>query len=199
MGTMRERQREVQQYRGQVRSPGRPTAAWRQDRVRFWAAIARGVKTEDAATEAGVWSPVAFRWFGHAGGVNPCLCPTVSGRCLLFAEREDIALLRAQGLGVGEIARRLDRSPSTVSRELRRNASTRTWRLEYKATVAQWHGERSASRLGGRAALWCGSGSRRLCAGPRGSAAQGPQQAAPWGPPVGAGMEPRADLEPAQG
>ena len=37
MGTMRERQREVQLYRGQVPSPGRPTVAWREDRVRFWA------------------------------------------------------------------------------------------------------------------------------------------------------------------
>ena len=33
MGTMRERQREVQLYRGQVPSPGRPTVAWREDRV----------------------------------------------------------------------------------------------------------------------------------------------------------------------
>ena len=146
MGTMRERQREVQLYRGQVPSPGRPTVAWREDRVRFWAAIARGLKTEDAAALAGVSSPVAFRWFRHAGGVNPCLCPAVSGRYLSFGEREEIALFRAQGLGVREIARRLGRSPSTISRELRRNASTRTWRLEYKATTAQWHAERRARR-----------------------------------------------------
>ena len=45
-----------------------------------------------------------------------------------------------------EIARLLQRSPSTVSRELRRNASTRTWRLEYKASIAQWHAERRARR-----------------------------------------------------
>ena len=143
---MRERQREVQLYRGQVPSPGRPTVAWREDRVRFWAVIARGVTTEDAAAEAGVSAPVAFRWFRHAGGVNPCLPSTVSGRYLSFPEREDIALLRAQGLGVREIARRLDRSPSTISRELRRNASTRTWRLEYKASIAQWHAERRVRR-----------------------------------------------------
>src|SRR5829696_8599331 len=143
---MRERQREVQLYRGQVPSPGRPTVAWREDRVRFWAVIARGVTTEDAAAEAGVSAPVAFRWFRHAGGVNPCLPSTVSGRYLWFPEREDIALLRAQGLGVREIARRLDRSPSTISRELRRNASTRTWRLEYKASIAQWHAERRVRR-----------------------------------------------------
>lgn len=45
-----------------------------------------------------------------------------------------------------EIARRLERSPSTISRELRRNASTRTFRLEYKATTAHWHSERRARR-----------------------------------------------------
>ena len=146
MGTMRERQREVQLYRGQVPSPGRPTVAWREDRVRFWAAIARGITTEDAAAEAGVSSPVGFRWFRHAGGVSPCLPPTVSGRYLSFSEREDITIYRAQGLGVREIARCLRRSPSTISRELRRNASTRTWRLEYKASIAQWHAERRARR-----------------------------------------------------
>jgi len=120
--------------------------AWRADRVRFWAAIARGLKTEDAAREAGVSSPVAFRWFRHAGGVNPCLSPEVSGRYLSFVEREDIAILRAQDVGVREIARRLRRNPSTISRELRRNASTRTWRLEYKTSIAQWHAERRARR-----------------------------------------------------
>jgi hypothetical protein len=146
LATMRERRREVQLYRGQVPSPWRPTVAWREDWVRFWAAIARGVTTDDAAVEAGVSSPVAFRWFRHAGGVNPCLAPIVSGRYLSFVEREDIAILRAQGLGVREIARRLDRDPSTISRELRRNASTRTWRLEYKASIAQWHAEWPAGR-----------------------------------------------------
>src|SRR3954452_17721979 len=116
------RQEQVRAYRGQVPSPGRPTVAWREDRVRFWAAIARGVKTEDAAVEAGVSSPVAFRWFRHAGGVNPCLVANVSGRYLSFVEREDIALWHAQKVGVPDIARRLGRSPSTISRELRRNA-----------------------------------------------------------------------------
>ena len=39
------------------------------------------------------------------------------GAVLLFAEREEIALLRAQGHGVREIARRLERTASTISRE----------------------------------------------------------------------------------
>ena len=144
--TMRERQRAVQIYRGQIPSPGRPTVAWRQDRVKFWEAIAGGVTTEEAALEIGVSSAVGTRWFRHAGGVNPNLVPSVSGRYLSFSEREDIAIWHAQKLGVREIARRLDRSPSTISRELRRNASTRTWRLEYRASTAQWHAERRARR-----------------------------------------------------
>ena len=143
---VRERQQEVRLYRGQIASPGRPTIAWRADRVRFWLAIAGGVKTEDACAEAGVSGPVGFRWFRHAGGVNPRLPLVVSGRYLSFAEREEIALLRARGAGVRDIARQLRRSPSTISRELRRNASTRTCRLDYKASLAQWHAERRARR-----------------------------------------------------
>ena len=120
--------------------------AWREDRVKFWAAIARGLKSDEAGVEAGVSSPVAYRWFRHAGGVNPCLPQTVSGRYLSFAEREDIAIKRAQKLGVREIARQLGRSPSTISRELRRNASTRVYPPVYKASTAQWHAERRARR-----------------------------------------------------
>ena len=70
----------------------------------------------------------------------------LSGRHLLFAERDEIALWRAQGHGVREIARRLGRAASTISRELRRNAATRSGGLEYRATTSQWHAERAARR-----------------------------------------------------
>ena len=70
----------------------------------------------------------------------------LSGRSLSFTEREELALWRAQGHGVREIARRLGRAPSTISRELRRNAATRGGGLEYRATAAQWHADRSARR-----------------------------------------------------
>jgi IS30 family transposase len=69
-----------------------------------------------------------------------------SGRYLSFAEREEIAIFRAQHHGVREIARRLGRDPSTISRELRRNAATRGRTLEYRATTAQWKAERAARR-----------------------------------------------------
>lgn len=69
-----------------------------------------------------------------------------SGRYLSFAEREEIALLNAQDHGVREIARRLGRDPSTISRELRRNAATRGGKWEYRASVAQWKAELAARR-----------------------------------------------------
>ena len=70
----------------------------------------------------------------------------LSGRYLSFAEREEIAILRARGCGVRGIARALGRSPSTISRELRRNAATRSGACEYRATTAQWHADRRATR-----------------------------------------------------
>jgi len=76
----------------------------------------------------------------------PISLAPVSGRYLSFAEREEIAILHAQHVGVREIARQLGRSPSTISREVRRNASTRSNELTYRASTAQWHAERRASR-----------------------------------------------------
>jgi IS30 family transposase len=140
------RQQAIRAMRGQMWSPGRPSTARREDRVRFWEAIARGVSSEDAAVGAGVSQAVGSRWFRQAGGMPPITLAPLSGRYLSFAEREEIAILRAQQRGVREIARRVGRSPSTISRELRRNASTRTHSVAYRATTAQWHAERRASR-----------------------------------------------------
>src|SRR5215211_6371960 len=129
-----------------MRSPGRPPVGRLEHRQRFWAAIARGLSSEDAAVQAGVSAAVGVRWFREGGGMPSVTLAPASGRYLSFAEREEIALLRARGAGVREIARQLGRSPSTISRELRRNASTRTYRLDYRATLAQWHAERRGRR-----------------------------------------------------
>jgi len=129
-----------------MRSPGRPTVARREQRVRFWAAIARGLQTEEAAAEVGVSAPVAFRWFREGGGMSSIIKVPPSGRYLSFEEREEIALLRASGCGVRETALQLGRSPSTISRELRRNAATRGGQLDYRAITAQWHAERRGRR-----------------------------------------------------
>ena len=146
MGVFEERQEAVQAMRGKLRSPGRPGAGFREDRVRFWEAVAEGASSEDAAAAAGVSLSVGARWFRRAGGMPPLSLVPLSGRYLSFPEREEIAVLRARGLGVREMARRLGRSASTVSREVRRNASVRAGVVEYRASAAQWHSERRAAR-----------------------------------------------------
>ena len=129
-----------------MRSPGRPPVASRVDRVVFWLAIGDGMTTTEAAELAGVSEPVGVRWFRDGGGMPTVTLAPLSGRYLSFAEREEIALLRAQGAGVRAIARRVGRSPSTISRELRRNVATRNGKLEYRASVAQWKAELMARR-----------------------------------------------------
>jgi IS30 family transposase len=129
-----------------MRSPGRPPVWRREHRQRFWAAIARGLTSEQAGVEAGVSPAVGVRWFREGGGMPSVSQPPVPGRYLSFAEREELAILRAQGSGVREISRQLARSPSTISRELRRNAATRGGYLEYRASTAQWHADRRARR-----------------------------------------------------
>ena len=129
-----------------MRSPGRPPGWRREHRVRFWERIARGATSEAAGVEAGVSPAVGVRWFREGGGMPSVTQAPLSGRYLSFAEREEIALLRARGCGVRDIGRLIGRSASTVSRELRRNAATRSGRLEYRATTAQWHADRRATR-----------------------------------------------------
>jgi IS30 family transposase len=140
------RQQAIRAVRGQMRSPGRPSVARREDQQRFWLEIAAGRSSEEAAAAAGVSQAVGSRWFRDGGGMPPISLAPLSGRYLSFAEREEIAILHAQRVGVRGIARRLGRSPSTVSRELCRNASTRSHSVAYRATTAQWHAERRASR-----------------------------------------------------
>ena len=137
----------------------------------------------------------------------------LSGRYLSFAEREEIAVLRAQGCGVREIARRVGRSPSTISRELRRNAATRGGLLEYRATTAQWHADRRARRPK-VAKLAANDGLREyvqdrlagMIAAPDGTTVPGPEGALdrapsrpPPGPALGHLVEPGADRQPAAG
>lgn len=128
-----------------MRSPGRPEPS-RAVQREFWRLIATGITTVEASQAVGVSSPVGIRWFRHAGGMPPLSLDEPSGRYLSFLEREEIALLRAQDIGVREIARRLGRDPGTISRELRRNAATRSGKQEYRALVAQWKAQQAAKR-----------------------------------------------------
>ena len=168
VGTMRERQRQVQLYRGQVPSPGRPTVAWREDRVRFWAAIARGLKTEDAAAEAGVSSPVGVpvvppRWrresMSVSNGVGPLPVVRASAR-------------RSRSYGAGSWcagdraaarprARRRSRGSCAATRRHGRGGSStrRRSRSGTPSVVLAGRRRRSWSRTSG-CATTCRSGSR---------------------------------------
>ena len=108
----------------------------------FWAALQRGEFIADAAVQAGRYRKRGTRWVAACGGVRPRRGRGLKGRCLCFSEREEIALARARGDSVRAIARRLGRSPSTVSRELRRNADRRG----YRATTAHALAYERASR-----------------------------------------------------
>lgn len=131
--------------RSAMKSPGKPSH--RRDVERwFWREITKGLSSEDAAAAVGVSQAAGSRWFRERGGMATFLLDAVSCRYLCFEEREEIALLRAEGRGVREIARAIGRSPSTISRELRRNAATRGGKLEYRASVAQWKAELMARR-----------------------------------------------------
>ena len=136
--------------RSKLRSPGHPPGWQRENVCGFWHAIACGRSSEDAAMDAGVSAPVGARWFRGAGGMPPThLSPSAKqtmGRYLIFPEREDIAIEVAKGTGINAIARKLGRSPSTISRELKRNAATRSGRFDYRASTAQWHADRAAQR-----------------------------------------------------
>lgn len=131
-------------------SPGRPPAWQREHYRRFWQAIADGRTSEEAAADAGISTPLGPRWFRSSGGMPPThlapSAPVPTGRYLTLSEREEIAIELAKGTASRAIARKLGRSPSTISREVRRNAATRGGNLDYRASAAQWHADRAARR-----------------------------------------------------
>jgi transposase, IS30 family len=96
----------------------------------------------EAGRAAGVSDETARLWFIQAGGVIGNGPVPVPGRCLPLAEREEIAVGRAAGLGVRALAAALGRSPSAVCRELARNGGSRG----YRARVARGCAEQRARR-----------------------------------------------------
>jgi IS30 family transposase len=112
-------------------------------REAFWQARAGGLVVADAAVLAGVSDNAAWGWVHERGGVRPRRAVAPSGRFLALAEREEIAVGVAAKLTVREIARRLDRSASTISREITRNRLTGG---TYRAVAADRKAQLRASR-----------------------------------------------------
>ena len=120
--------RKKRSTRARLGSLGRPPVAGRAEQAVFWQGIAAGLNSENAALKAGLSQAVGPRLFRKAGGMPAAMfrasAKPLSGRYLSLAEREEIALLNAQGHSIREIGRRLGRAGSTISRELDRNAAT---------------------------------------------------------------------------
>ena len=75
-------------------SPGHPSTRRGIERE-FWKEVAAGLSSEDAATAVGVSPAVGARWFRQGGGMPTIELAEPGGRYLSFAEREEIAILRA--------------------------------------------------------------------------------------------------------
>lgn len=116
---------------------------------RYWLLIAAGVGTAEACRQVGIGRKTGYRWRAEHGGLPPgrLLDVTRGNRFLSLLERQRIATLRRQGLGIREIARRLDRAPSTVSREVRRNMRPHD-RAIYDADLAHARAKENARRSG---------------------------------------------------
>ena len=132
--------------------------ASREVRQEFWLLLRAGVARRKAAVAVGLNADTGRDWFRQAGGVIPAfVTKQLSGRFLLFAEREDIFAGVERGDSIRRMARDLHRAPSTVLRELRRNMrqpyrtrsrwkppAPRPW--DYRPSLAQRRAERWAAR-----------------------------------------------------
>ena len=92
--------------RAPMKSPGAPRHRLEVERL-FWREIVKGLSSDEAAAAVGVSQAVGSRWFRERGGMPTFMLAEPSGRYLSFPEREEIAILNSQGVGVREIARRL--------------------------------------------------------------------------------------------
>lgn len=109
----------------------------------FWTGMQAGEFITDAVLPIETSRRTGRRVLLDAGGVRPRRGRDLKGRCLSFAQREEIAVLRAQGQSLRQIAAVIRVSASTVSRELRRNTLPGTG---YRATSAQVLAFQRASR-----------------------------------------------------
>jgi IS30 family transposase len=116
--------------------------------ARYWQLLLAGTGTVEACRLIGITRKTGYRWRAENGGIPPARVAEAvrSNRYLSLLERQRIATLRSQGLGVREIARRLDRSPSTISRELRRNIRPHD-KQTYDADLAHARARERARRV----------------------------------------------------
>ena len=115
----------------------------------FWRQLRVGVGVEAAAVAVGVSVQVARKWIRDGGGMPTLDLAEPSGRNLSLPEREEIAVGVAAGHSDQQIADRIGRHRTTVTRELGRNCRVKNGyliRAEYRATMAQTRADVRARR-----------------------------------------------------
>ena len=123
---------------------GKYSILYRPDLLQvFWAGMQAGDFITDAVIPLNTSRRTGRTVLAAAGGVRPRRGRNLKGRCLTFEQREEIAVLRAQGQSLRQIGEVIGRSASTVSRELRRNTKPGT---AYRATSAHVLAYERASR-----------------------------------------------------
>ncbi|MFI7581137.1 IS30 family transposase [Kocuria sp. M4R5S9] len=103
--------------------------------------------TVEACRLVGIGRKTGYRWRAELGGLAPARTfeAQQAERYLSLLERERIGVLRRQGLSMREIATRLGRAPSTISRELRRNTAEHDHGI-YDQVLAHAHARTAARR-----------------------------------------------------
>jgi IS30 family transposase len=116
----------------------------------FWRQVRAGLAPSDAASAVGVSRGLGERWVRDGGGMPRVSLAEPSGRYLSHQDREEIAIGIAAGDTDAQIARRVGRPRSTISRELVRNcprfSDGRLYRRRYRAHSAQRKAEARAGR-----------------------------------------------------
>jgi IS30 family transposase len=152
---MRDQQEGRRPYRGR-----RPSAR----RVRFLELLDSGMRPLEASREVGVnertgrdWAKGIVKsstgrytfdgvlvWSAPSWPKPPREERVISARFLSVEERIEIADLHRQGMSIRQIAQRVSRAPSTISRELRRNAHPGSG--DYRPWAAQRRAARRRAR-----------------------------------------------------
>lgn len=107
-----------------------------QQKAELWKRWRKGESQWEIGRALGKPASSVFNVLEKTGGIYPEQRKR-STRCLTLSEREEISIGIAAGLSIREIAGRIQRAPSTVSREIGRNHGRQVYRA-CKAEDAAW-------------------------------------------------------------